>query len=255
MDETYKQLLTSIRSYMSESKRKRIIVAIAGAPGSGKSTIASEIVRLLNSEEPSSTTLAAVELRAVCVSMDGFHLSRSSLDLLPNKEEAYMRRGAPWTFDIVRALQFVRHLRAWADRAAAIPHGELAEHTLFAPSFDHALGDPVENKVVIPRSTCIVVLEGNYLLLDEPLWRDMAELVHLRVYVDADGEETRERVARRHVAAGIEATLQDAYRRVESNDHLNEILVKEKLSKPDLIIKSITDSRLFGGKHLEQCLF
>ncbi len=45
------------------------------------------------------------------------------------------------------------------------------------PSFDHAVQDPVHDDIYISSSDRIVILEGNYLLLDEPPWNTIADLV------------------------------------------------------------------------------
>lgn len=61
----------------------------------------------------SSGVLSAV------ISMDGYHYSRAYLDTLENREEAYRRRGAPWTFDSGAILAFVREISTmleWPDR-------------------------------------------------------------------------------------------------------------------------------------------
>jgi pantothenate kinase len=93
--------------------------------------------------------------------MDGFHLPRSVLDDLSNRKEAYARRGAAWTFDVKGILALVQLLRSSADVTAAL------RKPIYAPTFDHAIKDPVENGVLISGEVSIIILEGNYLLLDE----------------------------------------------------------------------------------------
>jgi pantothenate kinase len=170
--------------------------------------------------------------------MDGFHLPRSTLDKLPNHEEAYIRRGAPWTFDRSGFVRFMRQLRAWADTEPQSP----SIGGIYAPTFDHETKDPVENGVVICNGVSILLIEGNYVLLDDDEWRDIAPLADLadfRVFIDTDLQVARERSAKRHVAAGIEKTLEDGFRRVDANDFLNGVMIKEKLIQPDLIVKSV----------------
>ncbi|GIC85552.1 phosphoribulokinase/uridine kinase family protein [Aspergillus udagawae] len=229
MEVEYTRLAETIRQKANAHSKNRFLVAIAGIPGSGKTTTAAAVARRLNAQ--------ASAKRATLLSMDGFHLSRATLDLLPNREEAYIRRGAPWTFDTARFVQFVRRLRNWAD---STPRTFAAE-TIYAPSFDHEAKDPVENGIAITDDAEIVIIEGNYLLLDEPEWREVAALVDYRVFVESDLQEARERVARRHVLAGIETTLEDGFRRVDSNDYLNAVTIREKLIAPDMVVHSVTE--------------
>lgn len=119
----------------------RAIIAFAGPPGSGKSTIAEEVVRRLNKR--------AAKPFAVVMSMDGFHLPRKTLDELPNREEAYERRGVAWTFDAPRAVSLVERLHDTKnDRTVVIS----------APNFDHAEKDPVEDAIVIPGDISLVIM-------------------------------------------------------------------------------------------------
>jgi pantothenate kinase len=249
MESEYARLTDLIRTRAHSHPKRRFLVAIAGPPGSGKTTIAREVVQRLNSLSSSSamqvngnsseTAQSASPAAAVLVSMDGFHFPRAALDQLPNREEAYIRRGAPWTFDVDRFVAFMRELRAWADRNQQ--QHDAGERYIYAPSFDHQLKDPVEDGLQIPSNASILIIEGNYLLLDEPQWRDIADLIDYRVFVDANVNETRERVAKRHVQAGIEKTIEDAYRRVDRNDALNGMLIREKLIRPDLVVRSVDD--------------
>jgi hypothetical protein len=46
------------------------------------------------------------------------------------------------------------------------------------PGFDHALKDPVPDAITISSRTKVVIIEGNYTLLNEEPWSNIAELVH-----------------------------------------------------------------------------
>lgn len=230
MEPKYNQLANDIIRNASSHVKRRYLVAIAGVPGSGKTTTAHAVALQINSINSAT--------KATVMSMDGFHLDRATLDQLPNREEAYVRRGAPWTFDIARLVSFLRQLRIWADSDAAELGGGKVE-ALSAPSFDHETKDPIENAVPIADETRILIIEGNYLLLDEPEWRELAHLVDYRVFVKANLHLARERLAKRHVKSGIEKSLVDAFRRVDSNDYLNSLRVQESLVEPNVVILSI----------------
>lgn len=237
MESEYRRLADTIRQQASRHPKPRYIVAFAGVPGSGKTTIAEAVVQLLNSD---------TQVRAALLPMDGFHLSRAALDQLPNSMEAYLRRGAPWTFDVARFVDFVHRLRTWADKTPLVPRLEQfpATDVIRAPAFDHEAKDPVEDGITITPDTLIIIVEGNYLLLNEPGWRDLASLVDYRVFIDTDLKEARERTAKRHVQSGIEKTLADGYRRVDSNDYLNALSIRDKLLAPDVVVKSVTVVRM-----------
>lgn len=205
----------------------RIIVVLAGPPGSGKSTIAEQVIRRLNGT--SATSFATI------VPMDGFHLLRSTLDALPNSSEAYARRGASWTFDADGILDLVRSLSKSRFRSPE------KLDIIFAPGFDHAVKDPVEKGIEIGPGMQFILLEGNYLLLDEEPWKGIKALVDESWFVDVEPELARGRIAKRHVKAGIEETMDAAYRRAEGNDLLNGIEIRKKLIKPDVAVQSIEE--------------
>lgn len=236
MDIEHRELAECIMQQAKSCPRPRYMVAVAGVPGSGKTTIAQAITECLNTSLHVPTRL---------LSMDGFHLPRSALDQLPNPAAAYARRGAPWTFDVTRFVKFIQHLRHWAETVPLLELSQVRERDLeviCAPTFDHETKDPEEDGMTITPDTSIIIIEGNYVLLDEPKWCEISKLVDYRVFVDTDIQDARDRIARRHVRAGIEHTLEDAYRRVDGNDYLNGLLVKLKLVKPDKIVKNDTNS-------------
>ncbi|KAL4938250.1 hypothetical protein BDV06DRAFT_232006 [Aspergillus oleicola] len=251
-------LATALPTLANSHPNPRYLVAIAGAPGSGKTTLATAIAAQINaasavqhSTYPSTANGSTngpsaknKKHRATVLSMDGFHLPRSTLDSLPEpkRTEAYVRRGAPWTFDVKAFVAFMRRLRAWADSSSSSPS---EEKEIYAPTFDHATKDPVSNGLRVSNDTTILIIEGNYLLLDQDEWRDVAGLVDYRVFVDVDLAEARERLARRHVAAGIEKSLEDGFNRVDKNDYLNGKLVGERLemqeTNPSFVLRAVKD--------------
>lgn len=201
---------------------RRLIIAMAGAPGSGKTTVAQNVAALITTERASPSSP-----KVVVVGMDGFHLSRAVLEKMPNREEAFIRRGAPWTFDSEGVVELVKRCKSGINE------------TILAPSFDHAVKDPVADGVIIPSGTEIILFEGLYLLLDTEPWCQIGDLADERWFVHVSPDIAKERVAARHVAAGIEPDLESGRRRVESNDEPNGQLINEHSRKRDVVIESV----------------
>ena len=165
------------------------------------------------------------------MSLDGFHYTRAQLDNFSDPAEAHKRRGAPWTFDTSAIAKFVGLLQA-----SKVPYAR--RKAILAPSFDHALKDPVDDDIVIPAEAEIVILDGNYLLLNADGWRDIRAVLDYRVFINIDSDVARARVAKRHVLAGIEPTLDLGEKRFDSNDGLNGELIRSKLLPHDLLVES-----------------
>jgi pantothenate kinase len=204
--------------------QNRVVVILAGPPGSGKTTIAAKVISRLNAL--STAPFAAV------LPMDGFHLSRATLDAMPNSAEAYARRGASWTFDETAVLSLVEKL----SKSRFEP-----PETILAPSFDHAAKDPVEGGIILSPNVTFVLLEGNYLLLNEEPWNQIKRLVDEAWFVDVDPMLARDRIAKRHIKSGIEFNWEDAMRRAERNDLLNGVVIREKLVRPDILVESVDE--------------
>ncbi|KAF2451070.1 phosphoribulokinase/uridine kinase [Karstenula rhodostoma CBS 690.94] len=202
----------------------RTLVALAGVPGSGKSTVSAALL----------AELAARGIADVAVvPMDGFHLTKSQLSSLPNPEEAFARRGAPFTFDAPAFLSLVHSLAS-----TPLPTTPAPDSLIYAPSFDHALQDPVVNGIPISTRTRLIIIEGNYTLLDEEPWRGVAALCAEKWFVDASREVVLERLVGRHLAAGIETDARRAVARVEANDLLNGEVIRARLIRPDVVVEN-----------------
>ena len=51
------------------------------------------------------------------------------------------------------------------------------EHTLQAPSFDHAKQDPIADDIKISSRSKVAIIEGNYTLLNETPWSGISKIV------------------------------------------------------------------------------
>ncbi|TKW29465.1 hypothetical protein SEVIR_3G396100v4 [Setaria viridis] len=228
MEEVYDTLAEHLLSVLKniEHLDSKYIVGLAGPPGAGKSTVASEVVRRVNmlwSHAKGSGALLPTEEIAAMLPMDGFHLYRAQLDAMENPKEAHARRGAPWTFNPSLFLKCLQTLRT--------------EGSVYAPSFDHGVGDPVENDIFVKPQHKIVIVEGNYLLLEEDVWREIRGLFDEKWFIDIDIDVSMQRVLKRHIATGKEPDV--AAWRISYNDRPNAELIMESRKDADLVIRSV----------------
>ena len=170
---------------------RRILVGIAGAPGSGKSTLSSELVRILNLQK----------LRSAIVPMDGFHLDNRVLDDLGLRS----RKGSPESFDAAGFLHMMRRVKAGEE--------------VFAPIFDRPRDIAIAGAQAVSSDTRVVVCEGNYLLLDEPPWNALHELWDISAWIEVALPELRARLIHRWLSHGFSRTV--ATQRTEQNDLRN----------------------------------
>lgn len=166
------------------------------------------------------------------IPLDGYHLTRKQLSELPNAEEAIFRRGAAFTFDAHSYLSLVEKVRQ-----PIYPETQ----TIYAPSFDHAVKDPVPNDISIPRTARIIIFEGLYTALDEPGWRDAHALMDETWFVDCSIDTATQRVAKRNFAAGISPSLEQSLSRTEKSDMRNGREVLEKRLPVQEIVPSVED--------------
>lgn len=166
--------------------------------------------------------------------MDGFHLSRAQLDAMPDSKHAHDRRGAAFTFDGDAFVALVRRVRE-----PLTPESM----TLYAPSFDHAVKDPVQDDIPIEPTTRILVFEGNYLSLDKEPWKTAAGMMDELWFVEVDFETAKKRLVPRHVKAGIALSEELAEKRVIENDLVNgEEIVKGRLDVHELVLSKDDDA-------------
>lgn len=188
----------------------RFIVALTGPPGAGKSTLSEALV----------AEFLCRGQGAAIVPMDGFHLDNAVLEA----RGTLGRKGAPFTFDVDGYMALLRRLRAEPDAEIAIP------------VFDRDLDLARAGGRMISKAHRFLIAEGNYLLLTEPPWPEMAALFDLTVMLKADREELRRRLVDRWLKYGLGPD--EALARALSNDIPNAELVLTKSVTADLEIIS-----------------
>ncbi|MDQ1582972.1 MAG: hypothetical protein QOF36_1026 [Microbacteriaceae bacterium] len=183
----------------------RTIIGIAGYPGAGKSTLASALT-------------AALGPRAVHVPMDGFHLADIELSRLG----LLNRKGVPESFDALGYAELLGRIRADTT------------HIIYAPAFDRTIEQPIAGSIPVLPEHEIVVTEGNYLLLDEPEWRDGRKQMDEVWFVVGNEAERVERLIRRHVEFG--KTTDEAREWVARVDEKNAALIAAAIERTDRVI-------------------
>ncbi len=212
VEEIYIPFLRSMASLQKELDR-RILIFLAAPPGTGKSTLTAFLKDL--SLKTSGTEPITV------IGMDGFHRRQEYLlehSIIRDGKEVRMVdvKGTPETFD----LDLLR------DSLEKVTAGEVCDW----PEYDRMLHNPVYRGQKV--SGDIILLEGNYLLLEDEGWRDLRKYADYTIRITADPEKLRRRLVERKVASGTAPA--EAEKFVDFSDLYNAKLVLERSGKADL---------------------
>jgi len=185
----------------------RLMVAVAGPPGSGKTAFATILVAVINA--------AADDEVAVLVGLDGWHYSNDYLEthfIERDGERILLRRikGAPETFDVAAAYGCLAQMRGG---------GQVS-----FPLYSRRLHEPVPAGGMVVSSHRIVVVEGNYLLLDEEPWRRFHELFDVRVFISASLDTLVEGLRERHRRGGKPAEATEQHMRQVDVPNIRRVL-------------------------------
>jgi pantothenate kinase len=190
----------------------RSVLGIAGAPASGKSTLAEVVYGELDHRYPGAVAL---------VGMDAFHLAhevlieRGTVDV----------KGAPETFDAAGYVALLKRLRESVD-------------TVYAPEFRREIENSISAAVEIGPDVRLVITEGNYLLLPQPPWDAVRPLLDDAWFVRLDDELRRERMVARHERYGHDRA--SALAKTSGSDEANAILVDQAQLDPDVWVEHVS---------------
>jgi pantothenate kinase len=183
----------------------RYMVAIAGAPASGKSTLAARLRDELGTE-------------AIVVPMDGFHYD----DAVLNARGHRPRKGAPFTFDVSGFASLLKRIKA-------------REPEIAIPVFDRSMELSRNAADIVDDKARIVLVEGNYLLLDDPRWSGLRGLFDFTVFLSVPVEELKRRLVQRWLDHGFDLAYAENW--IASNDLLNIEEVIAKSAAADMVIR------------------
>jgi len=202
--------IDGLLSRLGTLAQRRRLVAVAGPPGSGKSTLCDQLVQALNDRQPG---IAAV------VPMDGFHFD----DAVLRARGTLDRKGAPHTFDVGGLAAMLARLRANTEEEIAVP------------VFDRDLEIARAGARLIPASTPLLLIEGNYLLLDRQPWFQLKPCFDLTIRLEVPRAELERRLLDRWLGLGLAPEV--AMAKALGNDLPNADLVASSSRPADITLR------------------
>lgn len=207
----YVELDALVAMLAERAEGGRVVAAVAGPPGSGKSTVAERVVEALNGR---AAGMAAV------LPMDGYHYD--DLHLVPAGLRP--RKGAPETFDVGGLYHTLKRIRARDEEFVAVP------------VFDRDIEIARAGARMIPADVPVIVIEGNYLLMQREPWSRLRPMFDVAVLVEVPEPVLRERLRARWVHYGL--TEDEIAWKLDGNDLPNGRVVMAESTGADFRLRN-----------------
>jgi pantothenate kinase len=186
----------------------RKFLAIAGAPGSGKSTTVEMLLERIEALRPGLTAI---------LPMDGFHYDDAVLHAMGRRPW----KGAPDTFDVGGLASVIQRLSAGTE-------------TVAVPVFDRDLEISRGSARLIGPEAELILVEGNYLLLERAPWDQLAPLFDKTVMIEVPEDILAERLRARWLHYNLS---EDQIRaKLEENDLPNGRTVISDSRQADFVL-------------------
>ena len=206
-DRIYLPLLRKLAALRRERGR-RVVAFLAAPPAAGKSTLC-RYLEELSRGDPELTPIQTVGI-------DGFHYPQAYLDA----HGLARIKGAPETYDVEKLRRLL---------------GSLNEPNQRWPAYDRRIHDPIDGAVEITAD--IVIVEGNWLLLDEAPWSELT--CDYSVFLRAGDPAQLERIVWRKMQGGFAEDEARAF--VQHNDWPNIQRCMEHSRRGDLNLARAAD--------------
>ena len=187
---------------------KRFLIAIAGPPGAGKSTMADNLANGLKARGETAAVLP----------MDGFHMDNAVLI----ERGLLARKGIPETFDVRGFLDIVRAVRP-------------ADQEVLVPVFDRSRELAIASARPISPHDRFIIIEGNYLLFTQGKWADLDGIFDFTIMPAPPIEVLEERLWERW--RGYKLSEEEASAKVYGNDLPNGRLILENRRPSDVTLE------------------
>ena len=205
----YNELISIFVYNLDQSNlQRRYFIALAGPPASGKSTISEKLNEDLNTKGFPTDILQ----------MDGFHLD----DGILNFTNLLSRKGSPETFDVMGLKSFLIRLAN--------------EPEVIVPIFDRALELSRSSAVTISNNKKIIIVEGNYLLLNSHPWSELNDYFDSKIMIHCEESVLEKRLIDRW--KGFNLTQDQINQKVYENDLPNGVNVNQNSIEADYYLEN-----------------
>ncbi|MDM9626224.1 nucleoside triphosphate hydrolase [Rhizobium sp. S152] len=189
--------------------QKRFLIAIAGPPGAGKSTMADHIADALRARGETAAVLP----------MDGFHMDNAILI----ERGLLARKGIPETFDVRGFLDIIRAVRP-------------ADQEVLVPVFDRSRELAIASARPITPEHRFIIVEGNYLLFSQGKWSELEGIFDYSIMLAPPIEVLEERLWARW--RGYKLSEEESARKVYENDLPNGRLILGNRRRADVTFET-----------------
>ena len=187
------------------SHEGQFVVALAGPPASGKSTLANDLLMELKG--------------SIILAMDGFHLDNGIL----TDRGILERKGSPESFDLAGFSHLLERINAGEE--------------VVAPIFDRNLDLSRAGAVAIGPEHDVVIVEGNYLLLRDAPWSELHRFWDMTISLNVPLDVLKERLVHRWL--GQDFGVERAHAKAQENDLPNAELVVNGSIEADLVVDTV----------------